>query len=136
MGMFSHCVASWGEDNAKAMVASDVAGRRNALISGLTRFVRLFVQIAVLGYGAYLVLEDNSLSAGIIFAASIISARALAPVDQAVGGWKSFVSALQSYRRLKELLAAAPKPKEQMALPSPRASLSAEKLVYAAAPGT
>ena len=69
------------------------------------------MQIAVLGYGAYLVLEDNTLSAGIIFAASIISARALAPVDQAVGGWKSFVAALQSYRRLKDLLAAAPKPK-------------------------
>ena len=136
MGMFSNAVASWGEDNAKAMVASDLAGRRNALLSGLTKFLRLALQIAVLGYGAYLVLADNSLSAGIIFAASIISARALAPVDQAIGGWQSFVTALQSYRRVKQLLAATSGGTTPMRLPAPHARLSAEKLIYAAAPGT
>jgi ATP-binding cassette subfamily C protein len=136
MGMFSNAVASWGEDNAKAMVASDIAGRRNALLSGLTKFLRLALQIAVLGYGAYLVLADNSVSAGIIFAASIISARALAPVDQAIGGWPNFVAALQAYRRVKQLLAASSGPAIPMPLPPPRARLSAEKLIYAAAPGT
>jgi PrtD family type I secretion system ABC transporter len=136
MGMFGHCVASWGEANARSMSASDRAGRRNAFLSGLTKFLRLLLQIAVLGYGAYLVLADNSVSAGIIFAASIISARALAPLDQAIGGWRSFVSALQSWRRLKEMLASLSHTSEPMALPEPSARLSAEKLVYMPAPGS
>jgi ATP-binding cassette subfamily C protein len=96
----------------------------------------LLVQIAVLGYGAYLVLEDHSLSAGVIFAGSIISARALAPLDQAIGGWRSFVAALQSHHRVKQLLAATAEKSDRMALPEPRASLSAERLIYATAPGT
>jgi len=135
MGMFGHAVASWGEANAKGMIAADVAGSRNAWLGGLTRFLRLFLQVAVLGWGAYLVLTDKGLTAGIIFAASIISARALAPLDQVIGGWKSFAAAAQAYRRLKAMLAAAPADPERMALPEPSASLAAEKLVYVPAPG-
>ncbi|ESR23897.1 type I secretion system permease/ATPase [Lutibaculum baratangense] len=135
MGMSSNCVTSWGEDNAKGMVEADRAGRTNAVLSGLTRFLRLLLQIAILGYGAYLVLTHNTLSGGIIFAASIISSRALAPIDQAIGGWRSFVSASQSWARLKELLAAAGIEHERMSLPAPKPSLQGEKLVYFAAPG-
>jgi ATP-binding cassette subfamily C protein len=136
MGMSSNATAGWGRENAQALIASDKAARRSAFLTGISRFLRLLLQIAVLGYGAYLVLADNSISAGIIFAASIISARALAPLDQAIGGWRSFVSALQSWRRLKGLLASAPSGREPMALPEPSARLSAEKLVYMPAPGS
>ncbi len=137
MGMFPSCVASWGEDSAEALMAADKAGKRNALLNGASKFLRLLLQIAILGYGAYLVLADNSLSAGIIFAASIISARALAPLDQAVGGWRSLVSAHQSWRRLQAQLHQAPKGQalEPMTLPEPEAKLAVEKLVFAPALG-
>lgn len=135
MGMFSNAISAWGRDAAQAMIVSDRAGRRNALLTGATRFLRLLLQIAVLGYGAYLVLTDATLSAGIIFAASIISARALAPLDQVIAGWRSFAGALQSWRRLKDLLASVPAGPKPMALPAPDASLSAEKLVYSPEPG-
>jgi ATP-binding cassette subfamily C protein len=135
MGMFPHCVDSWGENNAKALTASDRAGRRNALLNGTSKFFRLLLQIAILGYGAYLVLADSSLSAGIIFAASIISARALAPLDQAVGGWRSIVSARQAWRRLRGQLSSASKEEVPMALPEPEATVSIEKLVFQPAPG-
>lgn len=130
MGMFGHGVQSWGADNAKAMAASDVASTRNAVLSGLTKFLRILLQVAVLGYGAYLVLSDYSLSAGIIFAASIISARALAPLDQLIGAWRSFEQAIQSYRRLTELLRFAGSDRRSMSLPAPHASISAENLIY------
>lgn len=135
MGMFGPGVAAWGKQNARAMAASEVAARRNALLSGVTKCVRLLLQVAVLGYGAYLVLADQNLSAGIIFAASIISGRALAPLDQAIGGWRSFDQAWQSYRRIKDLLKAAGPEPAPMLLPEPRASLVAEKLVYSPRPG-
>ncbi|WP_052161839.1 type I secretion system permease/ATPase [Hoeflea sp. BAL378] len=135
MGMFPNCVSSWGEDNARALIAADKAGGRNALFNGLSHFLRLFLQVAVLGFGAYLVLADSSVSAGIIFAASIISARALMPVNQVIGGWRSLVAARQAWARLKLLLAAAARERDVMPLPEPVGSITAEKLVYQVAPG-
>lgn len=137
MGMFPSCVASWGEDSAEALMAADKAGKRNALLNGASKFLRLLLQIAILGYGAYLVLADKGLGAGIIFAASMISARALAPLDQAVGGWRSLVSAHRSWCRLQAQLhitggRQTPAP---MALPEPEARVAVEKLVFATTAG-
>ncbi len=130
MGMFPNCAASWGEDNERALIASDIAGRRNAVLNGLTHFLRLLLQIGILGYGAFLVLTETGLSAGIIFAAALISARALAPLNQVVSGWRSIASTRQSWRRLMTQLAAGSHGPAPMTLPAPRASLSVEKLVY------
>lgn len=130
MGMFGSAVHIWGEHNAKAMAASDQAARRNAILSGITKFLRLMLQVSVLGYGAYLVLSDYNLSGGIIFAASIISARALAPLDTAIGGWRTFEQAVQSWRRVQNLLRQAGTDKVSMALPDPVGSISVEKVFY------
>ncbi|WP_163271094.1 type I secretion system permease/ATPase [Chelativorans alearense] len=134
MGMFPQSVESWGGENARAMAASDRAARRNAVANGISHFLRLFLQVAILGYGAYLVLSDHSLSAGIIFAASIISARALAPLNHAIGGWKAVASARQAWRRIGTLLTA--EPALPMALPAPVATLAAEQLVFQIDAGT
>jgi ATP-binding cassette subfamily C protein len=135
MGMFGSAVHAWGEHNAKAMSASDRAARRSAVLSGITKFLRLMLQISVLGYGAYLVLTDHNLTGGIIFAASIISARALAPLDTAIGGWRTFEQAVDSWRRVQSLLLQAGVDNATMALPDPVGSVSVEKLVYAPRPG-
>jgi ATP-binding cassette, subfamily C, bacterial len=136
MGMTEACLGSWGEANAKGLIAADRAGRVNALLSGATKTLRLLLQIAILGYGAFLVLADHTVSAGIIFAASIISARALAPLDQVVGGWRTYVASMQSWRRVRDHLAASPARPEPMALPAPSPTLSVEKLVYLARSGS
>ena len=133
MGMFPNALARWGGSNAQALRAADRASSRNAMLTGLTRFLRLTLQIAMLGYGAWLVLHDH-LSAGIIIAASIISARALAPLDQAIGGWRTFTGALQAYRRLKALLEREPEETPRTELPPPDGSLSVEKLFYVPKP--
>jgi ATP-binding cassette subfamily C protein len=136
LGMFGHGINVWGEHNGKSMAAADVAARRNALLSGVTKFVRLLLQVAILGYGAYLVLSDHNLTGGIIFAASIISSRALAPLDQVIGGWRSFEQAQQSYKRVRDLLRAARQNEVQTSLPAPKATLAVERLVYTPAPGS
>ena len=130
MGMHAEGVRAWGEHNNRAMAAADSAARRNAVLSGLTKFVRLLLQVGILGYGAYLVLSDYSLSGGIIFAASIISSRALAPLDQAIGGWRTFEQAQQAYSRVMDLLRATTRERDVMDLPAPRATLGVERLVY------
>jgi len=108
--------------------AADTSGG----FSALSRTVRLMLQSAVLGAGAYFVLQDE-LSAGAIIAASIIMGRGLAPAEQAIGAWRTCVSARGSWRRLRALLRAHPDAAEPMRLPAPKGHLRVEK-VFAAAP--
>ena len=82
--------------------AADVAGGFGAL----SKVSRMVLQSAVLGLGAYLVIEQQA-TAGIIIASSILTARALAPVELAIANWKGFVAARQSWERLKRALGAA-----------------------------
>jgi ATP-binding cassette subfamily C protein len=93
----------------------------------------MMLQSAVLGVGAYLVIHQEA-TAGIIIAGSILSARALAPVDLAIAHWKSFVAARQSWERLNKLLDQLPVRPEPTLLQDPSSRLSVEG-VGIAAPG-
>ena len=85
----------------------------------------MILQSAVLAVGAYLVINQQA-TAGIIIAGSILSARALAPVDLAIANWKGFVAARQSWKTLNQLLTLFPASSELMALESPCKSLTVE----------
>ena len=85
----------------------------------------MMLQSAVLAVGAYLVIHQEA-TAGIIIAGSILSARALAPVDLAIAHWKGFVAARQSWRRLNKLLEQLPAREAQTLLQSPAKQLSVE----------
>lgn len=93
----------------------------------LSKVSRMALQSAVLATGAVLVIQGSA-SPGIIIAGSILTARALAPVELAIGNWRGFVSALQSRQRLKELLTALPERDAPLELPVPKEKLSAESL--------
>ena len=107
MGMSERLLARWldlGRDYlAQQKRANDVAGG----LGSAGRTLRMALQSAVLGVGAYLVIEQEA-TAGIIIASSILSGRALAPIDLAIANWKGFVSARQGWRRLDEVFAAVP----------------------------
>jgi ATP-binding cassette subfamily C protein len=91
------------------------------------RALRTALQSAVLGVGAYLVIKQEA-SAGIIIASSILTGRALAPIDLGIANWKGFVSARQSWRRVDELLAMLPVTAPRLELPPPAQTLSLESL--------
>jgi PrtD family type I secretion system ABC transporter len=103
--------------------ASDISGGFAA--SG--RVLRMMLQSAVLAVGAYLVIHQEA-SGGIIIASSILTGRALAPVDLAIGNWKNFIAARQSWQRLEKLLALLPSQTAQLPLPAPTRILSVDKL--------
>jgi PrtD family type I secretion system ABC transporter len=134
MGMAGRLGAVWHEANARYIAsqqrAADVAGGLGAL----SKVFRMLLQSAVLGLGAYLVIDQQA-TAGIIIASSILTARALAPVELVIANWKGFVAARQSWNRLKEILRMLPASQEPMPLPTPMASLSVEG-VAAMPPGT
>ena len=105
------------------------AQQRNADIAGglgaVSKATRMALQSGVLALGAWLVI-NNQASGGIIIAASILVARALAPAELAIANWKGFVAARQSWRRLVLALDRMPAAATPLALPAPRASLSVE----------
>ncbi len=101
---------------AEGMVASDVGGAY-AIAS---RTFRLFLQSAMLGLGAWLVLHGDMTPGGMI-AASILMGRALQPVEQAVGQWSVVTRARDGYGRLADLLTRVPVEPKRTALPRPKA---------------
>src|ERR1700738_3828826 len=125
MGMSGRLARRWGEANEKYLAgnqrASDVAGGLGAI----AKVMRMTLQSAVLAVGAYLVIHQEA-TAGIIIAGSILSARALAPVDLAIAHWKGFVAARQSWHRLNPLLELVPAPAPQTLLQNPSSRLSVE----------
>jgi ATP-binding cassette subfamily C protein len=109
--------------------ASDLGGGLGAV----SKVFRMLLQSVVLAVGAYLVIQQEA-SAGIIIAGSILSARALAPVDLAIAHWKGFVNARQSWHRLNKLLTGAPVQPVPMQLQAPVQRLAVEA-VSATPPG-
>jgi ATP-binding cassette subfamily C protein/ATP-binding cassette subfamily C protein EexD len=94
----------------------------------LTKFIRLAVQISLLGVGAWLAI-DRQISPGAMMAASIIMGRALAPVEQAIGQWKRIIAFRSAYKRLQELFHALPSSPAATALPTPRGNIDVENAV-------
>lgn len=133
MGMFGRMAERWGKANSDYMSSqqrtSDVGGG----LSAISKVLRMMLQSGVLAVGAYLVINQQA-TAGIIIAGSILSARALAPVDLAIAHWKGFVAARQSWQRLTKLLDAMPAQAAPMALHPPSHRLTVES-VSAAPPG-
>jgi len=125
MGMVQHLTGRWIKVNQDYLAsnrrASDAAGGFGAI----SKVLRMMLQSAVLGIGAYLVIYQQA-SAGIIIAGAILSARALAPIDVAIAHWRGWVGARQSWDRLRTLLAKIPSDTEPMSLERPHKSLVVE----------
>ena len=134
MGMQQAMSRRWLQAHKSSIAAHRDLGFSVGGLSSVSRGFRMILQSAMLGLGAYLAIRGE-LSPGGIIAASILAARALAPIDQTIGSWKSFVAARQSHGRLRELLALFPERPAPFALPSPSKGLSVEGLVVAA-PGS
>jgi len=127
MGMAGRVGKRWDKSNrdylSSTQRASDVAGGLGAI----AKVMRMMLQSAVLAVGAYLVINQQA-TAGIIIAGSILSARALAPVDLAIAHWKGFVAARQSWHRLNKLLGMLPEQTAPTLLEAPSKKLSVEAL--------
>jgi len=130
MDMGEALAARWSQSNAEYLdglrKASDVTGA----FGGLSRVIRLTLQSAMLGVGAYLVIRQE-LSAGAMIAASIMMGRALAPIETIIANWRGTVAARDSLHRLSLTLGQIEDRGAATDLPAPRASLEARHLSLA-----
>lgn len=135
MGMAPNLIRRWQKQNIETTTLQARASNRSGTITSISKFGRLILQIAMLGTGALLVLEGE-VTPGVMIAGSILMARALAPVEQAIGMWRSAVAAREAHKRVKQLLATLPEESASMPLPAPSGNISVEGLAYVHAGAT
>jgi ATP-binding cassette, subfamily C, type I secretion system permease/ATPase len=131
LGMTDAVTAKWGGMNDAVILAQLDAGRRSSVITSATRFVRLLIQVAALGTGAYLVIRQQ-ITSGAMIATTLLLARALGPVEAAIGTWRSFIDARSAHHRLTRLLAhAQASDGGKVELPAPKGRIVVENVVFA-----
>ncbi|MDE2405583.1 MAG: type I secretion system permease/ATPase [Sphingomonadales bacterium] len=107
LGMRRRMRTRWEAVNHVYLAANRELATTIATYGGAGRVFRLFLQSLLVTVGALLVMNGKA-SGGVIFASSILCGRALAPVDQAIGGWRAFGAARAGWARLEALFAQFP----------------------------
>ncbi|QXH34068.1 type I secretion system permease/ATPase [Pseudomonas muyukensis] len=134
MGMLPAISQRWFHSHLRILRMQGLASDRAALISGSGRFVRITLQSLILGTGALLAIEGK-ITPGMMIACSILTGRALAPVEQVIASWKQLLGCRLAWGRLNDLLQEYPRRPPSMSLLRPVGMLAVEN-VYAGAPGT
>ncbi len=134
MGMAPEAAARFLTSHQGIVDGQQRAGDAVILLGGISRVIRLMLQSAILGLGAYLVIKGN-ITTGAIIAASIAAARALAPVEQAITNWRALAQARDSARRLRDMITTAKPDAAPLPLPPPNRSVALDQVVVRA-PGS
>jgi len=128
MGMLEGLAKVWRGWHDAGLAFQAKASDRAGVINGLAKFLRITVQIGVLGVGAYLAINEI-VTPGVMIAASIISSRALAPVEAAISGWRNLVMARDAHRRLNQQLGSYTHELQPMNLPTPKGEILFDNVV-------
>ena len=129
MGMLTAVIARWRKHNTAMLRSQAQATSAAGSVQAASRSARLMIQILVFAVGSWLVI-DRALSPGAMMAAIFLMARALMPLESAIGTWKQFINARAAYRRLDALLQMAPEHGTAMRLPAPKGRLSVEQVSF------
>lgn len=127
LGMTGAAFQRWQKARGTALAEGLKAGDLGGRFGSVSKTFRMFLQSAMLGAGAWLVLKGQ-LSSGAMIAGSILMGRALQPIEQAVGQWAMVTRAQEGSTRLAELLSRVPPEPTRTALPRPRAILDVQTL--------
>src|SRR5258705_1793391 len=119
----------WAAINGAVLDGLRRSGDIGGFVLATTKFVRFFVQVAILGVGAWLVV-NSQLTAGAMIAGSILLGRALAPVELVISMWRNFMAARFSYDRLKKAIENHPLPPRRTRLPAPNGRVVVEEVSY------
>lgn len=134
LGLYPQTVDHWGKVQTVYLTALLKMSSRISALSAASKFTRQIIQVAIIGGGAVLVINDQ-VTGGVIFATSIVASRALAPIEGIVGGWRQIKQARLSLKKLDERIAGFSLTERQTALPRPSKQLVADQIVYVPFPG-
>ena len=127
MGLTRAVTRRWAALRAAALASTQSSGDPSEVLASISRGFRMLLQSAILTLGAILVLRGE-ISPGMIIAASILSGRALAPVDQLIGHWRGIGQGIAAHRRLAATFAAAEPRAPGIDLPDPVGQVTVRNL--------
>jgi len=129
MGMLDSVVRKWFNQNEKVLESQGKASARSTFFISMAKFFRMALQIAILGTGAFFVVKGQ-ITGGAMIAASILTSRAMAPVERVIVTWKHFLNVRQAYKRVNEFLKNRTPFDKAPFLTDPKGSLEIENLYY------
>ena len=127
LGMTQAAFDRWQVARKMGLVQGIAAADLGGIFGTISKTFRQFLQSAMLGAGAYLVLK-NEMSSGAMITGSILLGRALQPIEVAIGQWALVTRAQEGRTRLAELLTRVLPEQPHTELPRPRAILEAQNL--------
>ncbi|WP_420332487.1 type I secretion system permease/ATPase [Roseibium sp.] len=127
MGMQSTLTARWDAQNTEYLATQRRASDTTGVFGTAIKTIRFILQSAILAVGAWLAIQQE-ITPGVMIAASIMTSRALAPIEQAVAQWRGFVASRQALRRLREVLQVADAEEPKMDLPQPSKGITVEQV--------
>ena len=129
MGMLGNTMQTWQGLRNSALSHQQKGAERSEIFTASSKAFRLLLQSSILGLGAWLAIQQE-ISAGMIVAASIIAGRALAPIDQTIGGWRMIKRAKLAHKRLSEYLSRdAEAVAQDVKLPEPKGFVQVKSVV-------
>jgi len=131
MGFSGNAIKLFREANEDHLRLQAGSSDITRTIGAISKILRMMLQSAVLGLGAYLTILGD-MTAGSIIAASVASARALAPIDATIANWKNIIMAKNAFAKVRETIAALPPAASHMEMPDPTESFSADAITVVA----
>lgn len=130
MGAVDRAVSRFERQNAEHLKLQANTAGSNAKIAAMSRVLRMLLQSGLLGLGAYFAIKGD-LSSGAIMAVSVAAGRALAPIDQVIGNWRTILAARHAYAQLQETLLSLHDAPKRLEFPLPTTSLSVDGITVA-----
>ncbi len=127
MGGAPALIRRWQGRSGRALLFGTLASDRIGLLAAFARFLRLVLQIAIMAWGALLVMQGE-LAPGLMLAASILLGRAAAPVEQSIAGWRMLLNVRAGVQRLQTVLDQHHAAASLMDLPDPQGHLALEEV--------
>ena len=127
LGMTGRLRESWCQLSDAYLFKADQLAESGGRMQGVSKTFRMLLQSMILAVGATLVI-NGSATGGVIIAGSILSARALAPIEQTIASWRNLIAMRQAWDRLNVVITQTPVRIEPMPLPDPKETLAVSSL--------
>lgn len=101
MAMLDALSTRWAQTDIQVQESRRKSVGRTTTFTTTSKTVRMFLQSLILAVGAYLVIQGE-MSSGLMLASSVVTSRALAPIEQTVGTWKATSLARAAWKRIQQ----------------------------------
>ncbi|MFD1197004.1 type I secretion system permease/ATPase [Brucella gallinifaecis] len=127
LGMFPNFNRRWAELHEGFLNSLQISSERGAGVTACIKFIRMCLQSLILGLGAWLAIQGE-ISAGMIIAGTFLLGRTLAPIEQLIQIWRSWVKSKSAYSTIIKALSVHKEHSDHMCLPRPKGFLTLENI--------